>query len=270
MENQKEKCIGVLDSGLGGLTVVRELERILPNESIVYFGDNANCPYGNRTKEDILNLTLSMLDFLQKKGVKVVAVACNTISVLIDELRKHYDFPIVSIIEEACKYTAKENIEQVGVFATEFTINQGLYKTLIGRLRPSTRVYGVSSRTLAALIDDGRFYDPATDAEISSMLNKMQNECRDVKHIMLGCTHYPIVQDIFEKAAPDINFINPAAVQAEAVKALLTERGLLNDALNPVLNINTSGKKQPYEAAIKKLEISRALTISLINNAGDF
>ena len=264
MKEQKEKRIGVLDSGLGGLTVVRELERILPNESIVYFGDNANCPYGNRPREEILDLTLAMLDFLQKQGVKIVAIACNTISTLIDELRKRYEFPIVSIIEEACKNAAALRLAETGVFATEFTINQGMYKTLIQRQAPETGVYGVSSRTLAALVDEGRFYDPATDAEISSMLSKMQKEHPLVKHIILGCTHYPIVQDIFEKAAPDITFINPAAVQAEAVKTLLAEKGLLNNALQPFTDIYTSGEKQPYEAAIKKLEISRPLTISTI------
>jgi len=265
MESQRKKSIGVMDSGLGGLTVVRELERILPNENIVYFGDNINCPYGNRPKEEILALSLATLDFMKKEGVKIVAIACNTISTLVDELRKHHEFPIVSIIEEACKYVAAGNLEQTGVFATEFTIKQGLYNTLIGKLRPETKVYGVSSRTLAALVDDGRFYDPATDAEVQSMLSILLKDHPQIKHVVLGCTHYPIVSDVFQKAAQDITFINPAAVQAEAVRALLTERSLLNNASKPFLNINTSGKKQPYEAAIKKLEISRPLKISIVN-----
>jgi len=262
MENQREKLIGVLDSGLGGLTVVRELERILPNESIIYFGDNANVPYGNRPKEEILELTLAMLDFLHSKGVKIVAVACNTISILIDELRKRYEFPIVSIIEEACNFVAKENIESVGVFATEFTISQGLYKKILAGLSPKTQVYGVPSRTLAALVDGGRFYDPATDAEVCSLLNILEKNHPETKHVVLGCTHYPIVQDLFEKAAPEITFINPAVAQAEAVKALLTERGLLNNASQALININTSGSRQPYESAIKKLEIKGAFTLN--------
>jgi len=172
----------------------------------------------------------------------------------------------VSIIEEACKYAANENLGRLGVFATEFTINNGLYTTLLGRLSPATKVCGVSSRTLAALVDDGRFYDPATDAEIHSMLNNMLKDHPETKHVILGCTHYPLVQDMFEKAAPDISFINPAAVQAEAVKKLLSEQGLLNNASTsrPAIQVHTSGNTQLYEKAIKKLEISTPHTITVI------
>jgi len=264
MQSQREKPIGVLDSGLGGLTVVRQLEQLLPEENIIYFGDNANCPYGNRSKEDIFALTRAMLNFMKAEGVKIVAIACNTISALADELRKHYEFPIISIIEEACKYTANEKLKQAGVFATEFTIKNGAYSTLLGRLNPETQVYGVSSRTLAALVDDARFYDPATDAEVLSMINTLMKTNPLVKHVILGCTHYPIVQDIFEKAAPEITFINPAAVQAEAVKTLLTGQDLLNNCSKPYLRINTSGDKQLYEKAIKKLEIATPFTVAEI------
>ena len=264
MGNLKNKHIGVLDSGLGGLTVVRELERILPHESISYFGDNANCPYGNRSREEILNLSLAMLDFLKKQGVKMVAVACNTISVLIDELRKHCDFPVISIIEEACKYVAGKKLKETGIFATEFTISQGLYNTLLKQMSPGTGVYGVPSRTLAALVDEGRFYDPATDAEVNSMMSIMMKAHPGLGHIVLGCTHYPIVQDLFEKAAPELSFINPAAVQAEAVRALLSQSGLLSDEQAPVTEIFTSGKRQPYEGAIKKLEIGRPFSLTVI------
>ena len=265
MENQKEKRIGVLDSGLGGLTVVKELERILPYESIIYFGDSANCPYGNRPREEILNLSLAMLDFLQKQGVKAVAIACNTISTVVEELRRHYEFPIVSIIEEACKYVAVQNLKHTGVFATEFTIKEGLYTTLLRDMRPKTKVHGVPSRTLAELVDKGCFYDPATNAEVSSLLDILLKAHPETKHVVLGCTHYPIVQDLFEKAASDITFINPATVQAEAVKILLSKRGLLNRTLQPETQIYASGEKQPYKAAIKKLGICRPLTVSVIN-----
>lgn len=266
MEEQKGKCIGVIDSGLGGLTVVKELERFLPKENIIYFGDNANCPYGNRPRSEILELSLAMLDFMQNQGVKIVAVACNTISILIDELRKHFDFPIVSIIEEACKHVAARNIPETGVFATEFTIRGGLYNTLIHSYRPETKVFGVPSRTLAMLVDEGRFSGSDTKAEVHSLLNTLLSAHPEVKHVVLGCTHYPIVQDLFEEAAPDLNFINPAAVQAEAVKTLLAERGLLCDLSEPAMNIFTSGGKEPYEAAIKKLGIRRPLTITVNKN----
>ena len=256
-----------MDSGLGGLTVVRELSRLLPEQSLVYFGDNANCPYGNRSQEEILKLSFAMLDFLRDRGVSIAAVACNTISTLIKELRGRYDFPIVSIIEEACKYTAGLNLTQVGVFATEFTIRQGLYETLLRQLRPEIKVYGVSSRTLAGLVDEGRFNDPAIDTEVRSLVNSMQKACPELKHVILGCTHYPIVQDLFEKAAPGVSFINPAVAQALAVKELLSGRGLLSGGSQAGLDIRTSGEKQIYEAALKKLDIRRPVSIHITKKA---
>lgn len=264
MGEQKQKRIGVLDSGLGGLTVVRELERLLPQEGVVYFGDNANCPYGNRPKEEILELTIAMLDFLQKKDIKIAAIACNTISALVDQLRKRYEFPIVSIIEEACKYTADLELSQVGVFATEFTIQQGVYEKLLKKLKPEIRVFGQSSRTLAALVDEGRFSDSTVKAEVGALLAALRQAHPDLKQVVLGCTHYPIVQDLFEEAAPGLSFINPAQVQAKAVGALLSEAGLLTDIPTPRLDIFTSGERSQYEAALKKLDIRRPVTVSVI------
>ena len=264
MENQHEQQIGVLDSGLGGLTVVRELKCLLPDESIVYIGDNANCPYGNRSREEILNLAQAMLAFLEKKNIKIAAIACNTISILAQELRQRYKFPIVSIIEEACKFVAGQNFSQVGVFATEFTIKAGLYTTLIKRRSPKTNVYGVSSRTLAALVEEDRYNENAARAEVSSMTELLLKAHPDIKHAVLGCTHYPHVQYLFEEAAPDISFINPAAHQAEAIKALLSERGLLSEKTLPRLDIYTSGGKLQYEEAVKKMNIRRPHTISII------
>jgi len=264
MGNQKEKKIGVVDSGLGGLTVVRELERLLPEESIAYFGDNANCPYGNRPKGEILDLSRAMLDFMREQGVKIVAIACNTISILAGELRTQYDFPIVSIIEAACSHAAAQNFDQIGLFATEFTVKAGLYNTLIHSRSPETKVYGVPSRTLAALVDDAHFNENAAETEIRSMLDLLLKAAPRVKHVILGCTHYPLVQELFEKAAPGLSFINPAVLHAEAVKAQLEEQGLLRETPQPNLEIFTSGEKSQYERAITKLGIRGPFTLSII------
>jgi len=265
MVKQTDKRIGVLDSGLGGLTLVREMERLLPHEGIVYFGDNSNCPYGNRPEEEILKLSITMLDFLREKGIKAAAIACNTISVIADQLRERYDFPIVSIIEAACESVAGMGLSKIAVFATEFTIRQGLYGKLLRRLSPKTEVFGFASHSLAALVDSCRFDDSATETEVNSLLNALCESHPDIKHIVLGCTHYPIVEDLFVKSAPDITFINPALAQAGALKKLLSERGLLCDTPRPELNIYTSGEKTLYEAALKKLGIQRHVIIEEIH-----
>jgi len=261
MGKQTEKQIGVLDSGLGGLTLVREMERILPHESIVYFGDNANCPYGNRPEEEIVGLSSAMLDFFLEKEVKAVAIACNTISTIADRLRERYGFPIVSIIEAACENAADMGLSRVAVFATEFTIRQGLYGKLLRRISPETEVFGFPSRTLAALIDSGRFDDNATETEVKVLLSALRESAPDVKHVILGCTHYAIIGGLFEKCAPGITFINPAQAQAEAIRRLLSKRGLLGDSQQPALDICTSGEKPLYEAAMKKLGINRHAAI---------
>jgi glutamate racemase len=265
MEKQTDKRIGVLDSGLGGLTLVREMERLLPHEGIVYFGDNSNCPYGNRPEEEILKLSIAMLDFLQEKGIKAAAIACNTISVIADRLRERYDFPIVSIIEAASESVAGMELSKIAVFATEFTVQQGLYGKLIRRLCPKTEVFGFGSRTLAALVDSGRFDDGATETEVKSLLSALHDSHPDIKHAVLGCTHYPIVGDLFVKSASDITFINPAQAQADALKKLLSGCGLLSGAPEPGLEIYTSGEKTLYEAALKKLEIRRHAIIKEIH-----
>jgi glutamate racemase len=261
MEKLTEKRIGVLDSGLGGLTLVREMERLLPCESIVYMGDNSNCPYGNRSEEEILGLSYAMLDFLREKDVKIAAIACNTISTIADRLRERYEFPIVSIIETACESAAGMGLSKIAVFATEFTIRRSLYAKLLGRLSPNTEVFGFPSRTLATLIDSGRFDDSATEMEVKALLRNLSESHPDVRNVILGCTHYVIVEGLFKKSAPDINFINPAQAQAEAIKRLLSERGLLYDTPRSGLDIYTSGEKSLYKTALEKLGIRRHAVI---------
>ena len=260
MKENNNKPIGVMDSGLGGLTAVRELGIILPQESIVYYGDNANCPYGNRSREEILSLSFAMLDFLKEKNVKIVAIACNTISTLIEELRKPYAFPIVSIIETTCEYVADKEFEQIGVFATEFTVKQGHYRRVIGELSPKTEVFSIPSRDLAMLVDTGHFESLEIEIEVKSLLNELKNIAPGLEDMILGCTHYPIVKDVFEKNSGGVNFINPAEIQAGAVRALLT--GQLSEGGQPSLDIFTSGEAVQYEAAIKKLGIKRDMTIN--------
>jgi glutamate racemase len=253
--------IGVIDSGLGGLTVVSELERILPGEGIYYFGDSANCPYASRPRHEIFRLASAMLDFLRDKNVKIVAVACNTISAIADDLRERYDFSIVSIIEAASAGIAALNPAHVGIFATEFTIRQKVYEKLLAELIPLTRVYGISSRKLAAMVDEARFDGPEVIAEAEVMLRELLGAHPEVKQIVLACTHYPIVRELFEKAAPGLTFLNPAADQANEVKKQLEGRGLLSAIPGAGLDIFTSGDKAPYEAALKKLKIRRPAKI---------
>ena len=222
--------IAVIDSGVGGLTVAKEILASLPGENIIYFGDSINCPYGNKTEDEIFALTVNMLRFLEAKGVKCVAIACNTISTMVQKLRPHFDFPIVSIIECGAKAVAKKDLSSVGLIATNFTVNSHNYDKLIAENMPGcdVTVAGVGSQNLAKIIDSGITEGKPVDDEIRLCVDKIL-DIKKVDNIILGCTHYPIVYNSFKKNYPDINFINPAVAQMNEIKRILTENGALNE-----------------------------------------
>ncbi|MEG2536307.1 MAG: glutamate racemase [Hydrogenoanaerobacterium sp.] len=250
--NEAGKKIGVLDSGVGGLTVVKELEALLPNEDIIYYGDNKNCPYGNRTAENIVELAHKSIGFLRSCGVKAVVVACNTTSSLIERFEGEYPFPIISIIKPACLSVASLHLPAVGVIATELTIKTGAYTRIINENDPNIVVYGEASHNLAALVDSGEFDIPAITDEVKLHLDALLAKY-PLTHIIHGCTHYPIVNEVFKQLAPDISFINPAKEQAAQAARALAVRGLLNTKQGHSLNIYTSGSQAVYGAVLKRL-----------------
>lgn len=266
--------IGVMDSGVGGLTVVRELQRLCPEEDIVYFGDSANCPYGNRDQADIADLSRRMLRFLEEREVKAVAIACNTISTIVETLRTGFDFPIIGIVAPTAEAVARSGIGAVGVFATEFTILTKNYDKLIHQLAPSVEVYGKGSPNLAMLVDRGDFDIPAIEAEIRARLGALLAD-HPLDRVILGCTHFPIVTDVFQRCFPAVEFLNPALEQARAVVSLLDREDLRNreSLRNPPgrssLKIFTSGDPAVFASIAKRLalrgpdELSRvALNVS--------
>lgn len=251
MLNQK-KTIGVIDSGIGGLTVVRELQRLLPREDIIYFGDSANCPYGNKTSDQIFELSRNMLTFLGENEVKCVAVACNTISTLADRLRPCFDFQIVSIVEEAAKYVVRENLEAVGLIGTEFTVASGKYDELIHMGNPACRVVGKGSPLLAALVDRGDFNQHDINLEITTQVSDILSR-EQVGYLILGCTHYPIVEENFRECFPKLELINPALEQAKAVQSYLDVQAALNSQTRGTFTICTSGDLQVYVDVSRRL-----------------
>ena len=206
--------IGVMDSGIGGLTVVRELQRILPGEDIIYFGDSANCPYGNKTSDQIFELSSHMLQFLGDNGVKCTAIACNTISTMADRLRPCFDYKIVSIVEEAAKYVLREHLKSVGLIATEFTVASGKYAELIHEGDPECKVVGKGSPLLAALVDRGDFNQHDINTEIRTQVDNILSR-EKVSDLILGCTHYPLLEEVIgDFMGPDVTLIDSGAEAA--------------------------------------------------------
>ncbi|MBQ9647381.1 MAG: glutamate racemase [Oscillospiraceae bacterium] len=251
---QNDRPIGVLDSGVGGLTVVRQLQRLLPGEDIVYFGDSANVPYGNRSEDEIFLLTMKMLRFLEQKQVKCVAVACNTISTLVERLRPECPFPLISIVEAGADFVAREKLRRVGLIATEFTVKTGAYDARIHAQLPDCEIVAKGSPNLAALIDKGDFNQSAINEEITENVDVILAKA-PVEDLILGCTHFPIVAENFRACFPRLRLIDPAEQQADAVKNLLVYRKLSNPQTRGALTIHTSGDPAVYEAVAKRLEL---------------
>ena len=238
--------IGVIDSGVGGLTVVRQLQRLLPGEDILYFGDSANCPYGNRSGDEIFSLTMRMLRHLERCGVKCAAIACNTISSVVDRLRPECPFPLISIVEAGADYVVRQNLARVGLAATEFTVSTGVYQSRIHAGNPDCFVSAKGSPDLAALIDRGELNRAVIDEKVTELVDVILSP-GGIEDLILGCTHFPIIAENFRACFPGLRLIDPAEQQAAAVKNLLVYRKLSNPQTRGKLTIQTSGEPAVYE-----------------------
>ncbi|MBE6957156.1 MAG: glutamate racemase [Ruminococcaceae bacterium] len=245
--------IGILDSGVGGYTVARVLQKRLPKEDIIYYGDGGNAPYGNRTAEDIVHIVGQILDFMAEQGVKAVGLACNTSSALIDRFADNYDFPIFSIVQAGADEVLRRGMRQVGVLSTVLTAKTGSYPRLIQAGDPAVEVFSQGSVNLAALVESGTASEEEIVAELRASLGQLVTEQPELDTLVLGCTHYPIVQDIIARTYPQFtNIIDPALGQVENMKACFAG----NNALNPgggKLQLYTSGDCGKFEAMARQL-----------------
>ncbi len=225
---QANAPIGVLDAGFGGYTVVKELQRILPQENIIFFGDGKNQPYGNRSKAVILDLIRQCLRFFQDKEVKVVAVGCNTISTLIEEYQDDFPFRIISIVRAGSDTVIKQHPRKVILLSTVFTSQSGCYERYIHEKCPDIQVLPRGSKWLARLIEDGDFNLEKIKGEIQDTLDDTVRHHPEIDTLILGCTHFPLVKHMIRELYPHIvHLINPADEQARQVKEYLE----LNDGL---------------------------------------
>src|SRR5699024_6482880 len=252
--------IGIIDSGIGGLTVAKKFRELLPEESIIYLGDNKNVPYGNKSEEEIYRLTKDMIEFLIEKDVKLITIACNTISSILDKYFLGYKVPIISIIEPVTDYIAKKDLQKVGVMATKFTIGSGIYEKLLKKKNKDIDVILESCPTLAEIIDRGDYSDKDIRDIIYIHMNNILKSS-NLEDIILGCTHYPIVLDKFKDISTDINFIDPAYEQVLYVKELMDEKNIRSDKKDSSFEIYTTGDKDIYKNMIKALSIEKPYII---------
>lgn len=224
--------IGVFDSGLGGLTVAREIMRNLPNERIVYFGDTARVPYGSKSRGTIQRYARQIVRFLKTQDIKAVVIACNTATAYaIDAVREEADgMPVIGVVEPGARVACEETENgRVGVIATKATISSHAYDEAIRTINPDVRVFGKACPLLVPLVEEGWTHDPITDEVILRYLDEILGD--DIDTLILGCTHYPLLRGEFRRLVGDrIRLVNPAYETAIELRKFLREEHLENES----------------------------------------
>jgi len=221
--------IGVLDSGVGGLTVVREMFRQIPQENVIYYGDTARCPYGQREPEEVRRFTFEIMDFLMEQGVKMIVIACNTATAIaLNEARVRYSVPVVGVITPGSRAAISATANgRIGVIGTEVTIRSEAYVKEILRINPDLYVRGKACAEFVPIVEAGLSDDPSVYRIVDESVQDFRADEVDV--LILGCTHYPLLQSMIARSlGPCVQLINSAEETARDVSAVLSERGLLN------------------------------------------
>ncbi len=229
MSLEKNAPIGVFDSGVGGLTVVREIMRNLPEERIVYFGDTARVPYGSKSGSTVLRYSRQIVRFLETQKVKAIVVACNTASALaLDTIEKEAALPMLGVVKPGASVAVKTTRnKRVGVIATESTIHSHLYRTLIQAEDPEIKVFGKPCPLFVPLVEEGWTKDPITREVARRYLEELLE--KDIDTLIMGCTHYPLLRGLLRDILGErVSLVNPAYETAQALKRMLERMNLQN------------------------------------------
>jgi glutamate racemase len=223
--------IGIFDSGIGGLTVARAITKLLPNEQIIYFGDTAHMPYGEKSAEAIKNYSVKIAEFLKFKNCKMIVIACNTASAAgFRAVVKHTGMKdlVVNVIDPAAEYVVKNHYRQkIGVIATKRTIGSNVYAKKIEALDPLSDVVQLATPLLAPMIEEGFYNNKISQTIINSYLSK--SKLNKIDALILGCTHYPLVKNEIQKFyGKSVEIIDTSEIVAQYVKAVLEKHQLLN------------------------------------------
>ncbi len=243
--------IGVIDSGVGGLTVVRELRKYLPNEPIIYIGDDANCPYGPRSSAEVLQFTLSMVNSLADMGIKMLVIACNTATaVALEEVRRQFDFPVIGVIQPGARAAVNASkTGEIAVLGTEGTVKSKAYDHAIYSLNPEAKVYSLACPGFVPIVESGEYRTQAARNIVDQTLEPLNNYTFD--SVILGCTHYPLLQEHIEAHFSNQKSVISSAVETVIdVERILEARHLLStSAVEPIFY--TTGLKEKFQLIVE-------------------
>lgn len=263
--------IGVFDSGVGGLTVAKEIMHQIPDERIIYFGDTARVPYGSKSKETVTKFSRQIVRFLQSQGVKAIVAACNTASAYaLDELEKETDIPMIGVIKPGAKVASEATRNgKIGVIATEGTISSAIYSRYIKEINPQVTVTEKACPLFVPLAEEGLWRDPVTDEIAKRYLTELIDT--DIDTLVLGCTHYPLIRETIGKIMGEkVTLVNPAYETARELKELLVEKDMLHGEETGLGNnkyqfyvSDSSEKFKTFANSIIKYGILSAKTVNI-------
>jgi glutamate racemase len=249
-----QQAIAILDSGVGGLTVVKEVMRQMPGESIVYFGDTARAPYGARPPEEVVRFTEEIVRYLTQFKPKMIVIACNTATALaIDRIRDIVDIPVVGVIEPGARAairTSKNGF--IGVIGTDNTIRSGAYRRALQNLSPDVRVASLACPRLVPLVERGDYRSGHAKLTVEESLAPLLHYPIDC--LILGCTHYPFLAEaISATVGPGVTLINSAEETAKEIRDILSVRGGLSSPDRmPVHYFYCSGRPSTFRRIAKE------------------
>lgn len=245
-----QQPIAILDSGVGGLTVAKEVMRQLPREKIVYFGDTARAPYGPRDPEEVSRFTREIVDYLIQFRPKMIVIACNTATAFaLEEIRDSVNIPVVGVIEPGARAAIGRTITGcIGVIGTEGTIRSGAYEEALREISPHVHVISEACPKFVPLVEKGNFRSLETYDTIRRSIGHLRQFPMD--SLILGCTHYPFLADVIQEViGPSINLISSADETAREVSAILQDKGELSRGdLLPVHQFFCSGNPLMFKS----------------------
>ncbi|WP_067727251.1 glutamate racemase [Oceanobacillus damuensis] len=251
-----DRAIGVIDSGVGGLTVVHELMRQLPKEKLIYLGDTARCPYGPRTKEEVQRFTWEMVEFLLTKDIKMLVIACNTATAFtLEELKEKLDIPVIGVIHPGARAAIKfTKNNQVGIIGTEGTVRSGAYTNALKKIKTDIHVSALACPLFVPIVEKGILSGAQAKEVVSKSLSPLKTD-REMDTLILGCTHYPLLKDTIQEVMGDhVTIISSSEETAREISTILDVQQLLNkEELSPVHQFYTTGDLEIF------IEISKSI-----------
>ena len=258
---EQDRPVGILDSGIGGFSVARQVQRLMPGEELLYLGDGAHIPYGNHREEEIVAMARYLFRFMEEHRVKALLVACNTISCVIDRCRQEVSCPVFNAIRAGADAVAGLPVEKVGVISTVFTHNSGAYpREILAQSPKKMVVLSCGCPDLARLVEHN-LDDPAGMVQVEENLRQELDQMvleEKIQCCVLGCTHYPLVADSIRRLYPGLPLVDPAEEMARSLRGYLRAGGLEREGTRPGgLSVYTTGDVAEYRLRAGQVGLER-------------